>query len=132
MIDGLNHITITVSDVRRSLNFYSEILGFEGHVIWDSGAYLSNNGIWLCLPEGNPIPSKDYSHIALTVKESEFGTLSNSIINAGCKQWKMNSSEGKSLYFQDPDDHKLEIHVGGLANRLANLKNKPYSGLKWL
>ena len=132
MIDGLNHITLTVSDVPAALNFYSNILGFEGHVIWDSGAYLSSNSLWLCLSSGNPKPSNDYSHIALTVKESEFEGLSKLIIGAGCRQWKINSSEGKSLYFKDPDGHKIEIHVGCLASRLASLKNKPYSGLKWL
>ena len=132
MIDGLNHITITVSDIQMSLDFYSKILGFNGHVVWDTGAYLSNSGVWLCLSLGNPIPSKDYSHIALSVPESEFLELSKTIIGADTRQWKTNCSEGESLYFLDPDGHKLEIHVGGLQQRLKNLKSNPYSGLRWL
>ena len=44
----------------------------------------------------------------------------------------LNHSEGRSLYVLDPDGHKLEIHVGTLADRLESLKRKPYAGLVWL
>lgn len=132
MINGLNHITIAVSDVQRSLNFYTDVLGFTGHVVWDSGAYLSVGGVWLCLSLDNPVPSTDYSHIAWSVGKSDFALLSNRVISCGAKQWKTNQSEGESLYFLDPDGHKLEIHVGGLEKRLASLKHKPYKGLRWL
>lgn len=132
MISGLNHITIAVSDVNNSIEFYSNVLGFTGHVAWDAGAYLSSNGVWLCLSLGVPKPSQDYSHLAWTVDESAFAELSESIIASGATLWKSNESEGNSLYFLDPDGNKLEIHVGGLQERLASLKDKPYKGLKWL
>ncbi|MCV5899603.1 VOC family protein, partial [Escherichia coli] len=32
MISGLNHITLAVSDLERSLKFYIDTLGFTGHV----------------------------------------------------------------------------------------------------
>ena len=132
MINGLNHITIAVSDINRSIDFYSNVLGFTGHVAWDCGAYLSSNSIWLCLALDTPTPSKDYSHIAWSVDKSDFDTLSQSIIVSGAKIWKSNKSEGSSLYFLDPDGNKLEIHVGGLKERLACLEDKPYKGLRWL
>ena len=132
MINGLNHITIAVADIQRSLDFYINTLGFTGHVVWDSGAYLSINTLWLCLSLDSPSPSKDYSHIAWSVSISSFNTLSNQIISSGAQQWKTNKSEGESLYFLDPDGNKLEIHVGSLEQRLESLKNKPYKGLKWL
>ena len=132
MINGLNHITIAVSDIQKSLAFYSEVLGFTGHVAWDSGAYLSCSGIWVCLSLDTPRPSGDYSHIAWSVSKADFNKLSSQIISAGANQWKVNNSEGESLYFLDPDGHKLEIHVGSLEQRLESLKDKPYKGLKWL
>lgn len=132
MISGLNHITIAVSDVQKSLDFYTNILGFEGHVVWDNGAYLSCPGVWLCLSLDTPTPSQGYSHIAWSVAEKDFVALSENIQQSGAEQWKINKSEGNSLYFLDPDGYKLEIHVGALKQRLASLKEKPYSGLRWL
>ncbi len=41
MLRGVNHITIAVTDLNRSLAFYTELLGMKAHVRWDSGAYLS-------------------------------------------------------------------------------------------
>ena len=132
MINGLSHITIAVSDLERSLHFYRHVLGFTGHVVWDSGAYLSSPGVWLCLSLDTPAPPQDYSHIAWSVAKSDFEALSQSIIESGATLWKSNKSEGDSLYFLDPDAHKLELHVGGLNERLESLKDNPYKGLKWL
>lgn len=45
--------------------------------------------------------------------------------------WKDNKSEGQSFYFLDPDGHKLELHVGDLVSRLAQCREKPYSGMRF-
>jgi hypothetical protein len=42
--------------------------------------------------------------------------------------WKVNRSEGASYYFLDPG-HKLELHVGSLALRLAACREQPYKGM---
>ena len=132
MINGLNHVTIAVSNVQKSLGFYTDILGFTGHAVWDYGAYLSMGDVWLCLSLDKPEPSNDYSHIAWSVEKSDFRHLSKKVISSGAKQWKSNKSEGESLYFLDPDGYKLELHVGSLEQRLASLKQNPYKGLRWL
>jgi hypothetical protein len=48
-----------------------------------------------------------------------FNTIINKIITSGCITFKENTSPGKSLYFLDPDGHKLEIHVGTPEMRIA-------------
>ena len=45
--------------------------------------------------------------------------------------WKDNKSEGQSFYFLDPDGHKSELHVGDLASRLAQCRERPYSGMRF-
>lgn len=132
MLEGLNHITIAVSDVEKSLNFYSNILGMKPHVRWDNGAYLSLGSLWFCLSYDEVKPSQDYTHIALDVSVENFHAVSNNLREANVDEWKQNSSEGNSFYFLDPDGHKLEIHAGDLASRLESLKTKPYKGLVWL
>jgi len=132
MLRGLNHITIAVSDLERSLHFYIDIVGMRGHVRWDNGAYLSLGEVWFCLSCDKVKPSQDYSHIALDIDEADFPTFSRLLKDAGVIEWKVNSSEGLSAYFLDPDGNKLEAHGGSLQTRLNSLKNKPYSGLFWL
>jgi catechol 2,3-dioxygenase-like lactoylglutathione lyase family enzyme len=132
MIDGLNHITLSCSNIVRSLSFYTQNIGFTGHVQWDGGAYLTLGDLWLCLSLDSPSPAKDYTHFAFSVGQQEFAALKEKLIHAGVIEWKINKSEGDSFYFLDPDGHKLEIHVGSLKQRLESLKSKPYKGLKWL
>lgn len=132
MLNGLNHITLAVGDLEQSLMFYTEVLGFKGHVKWNKGAYLSLGELWLCLALDPPDVSSDYTHYALDIAADKFDVMANRIVQAGVKQWKQNKSEGQSLYFLDPNGHKLELHVGGLAQRLGSLKQKPYAGLTWL
>lgn len=132
MLQGLNHITIAVSDIARSLAFYTDFVGMKSHVRWDSGAYLSLGGVWFCLSCDDVSPSQDYSHIAFDIAEQNFVEFRKKLRNAGVIEWKQNASEGDSVYFLDPDGNKLEAHSGDLQTRLKALKDKPYSGLVWL
>ncbi|MFN1516193.1 fosfomycin resistance glutathione transferase [Vibrio owensii] len=132
MLTGLNHITIAVSDLERSLDFYINALGFKGHVKWRQGAYLSLGDLWLCLSVDKPDEKSDYSHIAFSISQQDFTDFSHKLIQFDIAQWKENKSEGDSLYLLDPDGHKLEIHSGDLYSRLESIKHQPYEGLEWL
>ncbi|MFV8439517.1 fosfomycin resistance glutathione transferase [Vibrio owensii] len=132
MLTGLNHITIAVSDLERSLDFYINALGFKGHVKWKQGAYLSLGDLWLCLSVDKPDEKTDYSHIAFSISQQDFTDFSHKLIKFDIAQWKENESEGESLYLLDPDGHKLEIHSGDLCSRLESIKHQPYEGLEWL
>ena len=131
MITGLNHITLAVSDLAVSLDFYQKLLGFKAHVRWQSGAYLSMNELWLCLSLDKPSIGQDYSHLAFSVDQVDFEVMKNKLAPQ-VRTWKENTSEGESFYFLDPDQHKLELHVGDLKNRLESLKMNPYKNLVWL
>lgn len=132
MILGLNHITIAVSDLARSLEFYIDVLGFKGHVKWQHGAYLSVGDLWFCLSVDTPSTRTDYSHIAFDIAKADFDNFKARIAEHNIPLWKNNKSEGDSLYFLDPDGHQLEVHVGSLETRLQALKLRPYDNLEWL
>jgi catechol 2,3-dioxygenase-like lactoylglutathione lyase family enzyme len=129
MLKGLNHITLAVNDLNESFTFYSNLLGFKPHAKWRRGAYLSLGDLWLCLSCDQAVPSQDYSHIAFDIASKDFSDFSQHLTEADIKQWKINSSEGESLYIFDPNGHKLEIHVGDLGSRLKSLRLEPYDGL---
>ncbi len=127
-LSGINHITIAVSDLHRSLAFYHETLGFEMRARWDTGAHLCIDGLWLCLTIEPAKPAKDYTHIAFSISKEDFSAWQDRFNKATVKLWKTNRSEGDSLYFLDPDGHKLELHVGDLNSRLAAMHESPYPG----
>ena len=130
MLKSLNHITIAVRDLEKSFKFYVDLLGMKAHAKWTKGAYLSLDNLWFCLSVDNSSPSQDYSHIAFTIENENIETIRKRLELNNIAEWKKNSSEGDSIYFLDPDGHKLELHCCSLQTRLASLKNKLYQGLQ--
>jgi catechol 2,3-dioxygenase-like lactoylglutathione lyase family enzyme len=130
---GLNHLTLAVSDVTRSVHFYVHVVGCTKVATWNSGAYLRAGNTWLCLSKDVGVPGAtrgDYSHAAFSYDALSIEALRNRLHASGVVLWKENSSEGDSVYFLDPDGHKLEGHVGSLQTRLASLRTAPYAGLE--
>ncbi|PPC78717.1 fosfomycin resistance glutathione transferase [Pokkaliibacter plantistimulans] len=132
MPSGLNHVTLAVSDVQRSLAFYAEVLRCVPRVKWQRGAYLQLGELWLCLSLDQVCPAQDYTHYAFSIEAHELPGMRALLKERQVPLWKDNRSEGESLYFLDPDGHKLEVHVGDLHSRLAALRDQPYDGLEWL
>ncbi len=125
MLKGINHITIAVKNLEKSFNFYKDILGFKPLMKHSKGAYFLLGDLWFCLEldsntRSEPLP--EYTHIAFSVDSNDFEAISDKIVLSGSKIWKENRSEGDSLYFLDPDGHKLEIHVGDWKSRLESYK----------
>jgi catechol 2,3-dioxygenase-like lactoylglutathione lyase family enzyme len=121
---GLNHLTLAVADLVKSIPFYRDVLGFELRAEWDDGAYLEAQNLWLCLSLDSAALNADrcdYTHYAFEIEPGRFDEFCD-VIQSCATAWKDNSSEGESLYFLDPDNHKLEIHVGSLASRLAHYR----------
>ena len=134
MIRGVNHITLAVRDLARAFDFYQAI-GCTPLARWSSGAYFRAGKLWLCLSVDattHAAPLPEYTHIALDVSAEDFEVACRRVRNSGATIWKENRSEGPSLYFLDPDGHKLELHVGDWQSRLAAMKAKPWEpGIEW-
>jgi len=132
MLSGLNHLTLCVTDLNRSISFYNELLQLRLDASWDNGAYLSLPGLWLCLSLASlSTPAAGYTHYAFTVAAEDFASAVARLRAVGVAEWRDNRSEGASFYFLDPDGHKLEVHVGDLASRLQACRDKPYAGMKF-
>jgi glutathione S-transferase fosA5 len=131
MITGINHINLSVKDLEESFQFYKEVLGFQPIAKWKKGAYFLAGNLWFCIfQDDNTRESqlKEYTHIAFSVSEQDFEKISERI-RTSAKIWQENSSEGASLYFTDPNHHKLEIHTSDLATRIKITKEHPYEGM---
>jgi catechol 2,3-dioxygenase-like lactoylglutathione lyase family enzyme len=132
MVTGINHVTLAVREVEQSCDFYRQVLGCRLVARWPSGAYLVVGDAWIALmrdPSTRPEALPEYTHLAFSVAAEDFDALSQRIVESGARVWKTNRSEGASLYFEDPNGHKLEIHVGDLASRLRSAREAPWPGL---
>ncbi|AZC16870.1 MULTISPECIES: fosfomycin resistance glutathione transferase [Pseudomonas] len=134
MLTGLNHLTLAVTDVPRSLAFYHSLLQLRLEASWDGGAYLSLPGLWLCLSldgQRQAPAVADYTHYAFSLEARDFDSFVSRLREAGVQEWRDNRSEGASFYFLDPDGHRLEVHVGDLASRLQACRQRPYAGMRF-
>lgn len=133
MIGALNHITLSVRDLDRAFVFYTDILGCKPLARWRRGAYLlAGDATWLCLAldaETRPAPLPEYTHLAFSISREAFTDAARRIRESGADNWKTDASEGDSIYFLDPDSHKLELHVGDWRSRLEACHEHPYDDM---
>ena len=133
-IVGINHITLSIKDVAESFAFYTQVLGFRSVARWPKGAYLLAGDLWVALVLDERVRAAalpEYTHIAFTVAQADFAALSERIVDAGAPIWQPNRTEGDSLYFLDPNGHKLEIHASNLEARLRAARESPWAGLEF-
>ena len=130
MIGSLNHVTLSVRDLDRSFAFYRDVLGLRPLARWKKGVYLlAGEETWICLildPRTRNDPLLEYTHVAFSVNPERFAIAVERIRVSGASEWQQNSSEGDSLYFLDPDGHKLEVHAGDWPSRLEACRARPY------
>ena len=134
MLTGLNHLTLAVVNLSRSIEFYVALPGFKLAARWDTGAYLSLGDLWLCLSLDERRAAQkqpDYTHYAFSVNQDNFEQVTACLRRRNVIEWKANSSEGDSFYFSDPDGHRLELHAGSLASRLEQCRRYPYAGMEF-
>lgn len=134
MIQSINHVTYSVTDIKQFISFYKDILKANILVESDKTAYFTLGGLWLALNEEKDIPRNEiqysYTHMAFTIDESEFDEwyqwLKENNVNI-LEGRTRDVKEKKSIYFTDPDGHKLELHTGTLEDRTDYYKEeKPH------
>lgn len=134
MIRGINHITLSIRNVEESFTFYVRVLGFRPVARWPKGAYLLAGDTWIALVLDEHVRESalpEYTHIAFTVSDENLERLSKRIRQSGAEIWQDNWTEGASLYFVDPNGHKLEIHASDLETRIRTAKESPWEGLEF-
>lgn len=137
VIRGLNHLTLAISELEISFDFYTRALGLSPVTRWEGGAYLLAGEDWITLVEDPTVGQNreasrpDYTHAAFTVAPEDFEAASRRVLEAGAHPWQENPTEGASLYFLDPEGHKLELHASGLAARLAADREDPAAGMRF-
>src|SRR5262245_21150029 len=104
MITGLNHLTLAVRDLDRSIAFYAGLLQFSVRMRGPSSAYLEAGTLWLALvkdPQARSSPLPEYTHAAFTVAASDLPLLAGKLRQVNVPQWQEPGGPD-SFYFLDP------------------------------
>jgi catechol-2,3-dioxygenase len=118
-IQRLNHAVLYVSDVARSVAFYTDILGFRTKVDLGKAAFLqaadSTNDHDLGLFEVGPAPRAEERRVGLYHLAWEVDTLaelqriSDALTKAGALVGATDHATTKALYGKDPDGIEFEV-----------------------
>ncbi len=116
---GLDHVAITVADLRRSHDFYAGVLGLESRYGPDHEPVFmlaEGSGLALFSAESHPGDGTDEGradirvmHVAFRVDREEFDRARAELDSAGLEGRFADHGAVHSLYFRDPDGHEIEL-----------------------
>ena len=115
---GLNHIIMTIKDVKTSQAFYGDLLEFEVEAIAD-GFFLRTGGVTIFFfPSNCPIPNDRFNefrigldHLSFTApSEDALKSLAERLLAAGVETKGVETYHTGNRYvaFRDPDHIQLE------------------------
>jgi len=122
-VDAINHISIEVSDLKRSEEFYRHLLGFEplGRDLWPdsrpSASFRTAEGQFLILSENpglGPLPETG-AHQAYTTARSNRDVIAKELKQRGIEVHTYREDRPQeaedNFYFYDPDGHRIQLVV---------------------
>ena len=110
---GVDHVVLHVSDVQRSKNFYTEILGMTPYREDEGQVFLyTRQGVALFKKVGDTAltAGNDLNHLALNVAAGTYDTLRTELEKHGVTVTGR-PGEDRCIYFRDPDGHRLQLMV---------------------
>ena len=117
-LQGIDHVALAVRDVARSADWYVEVLGFERRLpgMWNGVPVFVGKGTTaLALFAANPGAAPQAAagirmlHLAFRATRSEFVRAQRELEKRGITFEFEDHEISHSIYFEDPDGHKLEI-----------------------
>jgi catechol 2,3-dioxygenase-like lactoylglutathione lyase family enzyme len=118
---GLHHFALLCSDVRRTIEFYQNVLEFPLTEIFENRDYAGSNHFFFDVGNGNllaffDLPGLDLGpyaevlgglhHLAISVTPEKWEYLRGKLEDAGIEYMVESKT---SMYFRDPDGARLEL-----------------------
>ena len=115
---GLNHIIMTIKDVKISQEFYGNLLGFEVKNMGDGFFFMTGGVAIFFFSPRQPIPEDRFNefrigldHLAFTApSESALEALAEKLLASGVQTKGVETyhTGNKYVAFRDPDNIQLE------------------------
>jgi catechol 2,3-dioxygenase-like lactoylglutathione lyase family enzyme len=111
---GLDHVAIAVSNLDRAEDFYRDVLGLERvHEEWDPPRVLASEGTGMALfPAGGEyevVGAPGILHFAFRADRPAFEAAQSELDERGIRFRFSDHGASHSIYFRDPDGHRLEL-----------------------
>lgn len=110
-LQQLDHVALTVSDLRKSTEWYQRVLGLERRYqeAWgDEPTFVCAGSTGLALFPAENAPSK-MTHLAFRADRETFERAQRELKQQGIEFVFQDHQIVHSIYFTDPDGHRLEI-----------------------
>jgi catechol 2,3-dioxygenase-like lactoylglutathione lyase family enzyme len=115
---GLNHIIMTIKDVKISRAFYSDLLGFEVKDIAGGFLFIVGGVSIFFFPSNHPLPDDRFNefrigldHLSFTApSEDALQTFADHLLASGVETEGVETffTGNKYVTFRDPDNIQLE------------------------
>ena len=118
---GVHHTALISSDVRRTVAFYQDLLGFPLTDMFENRDYRGSTHFFFDIGNGNALAFFDLPGLDLGPYAEVLGGLHHLAISIEPEQWAKAKARfdevglpydhisGTSLYFRDPDGARLEL-----------------------
>ncbi|WP_067929347.1 VOC family protein [Alicyclobacillus shizuokensis] len=119
-----SHVTVNVSDLNKSLDFYVGQLEMRLVHRGRRDAYLEWGTAWVCLQERPELASQrsqlGVDHVAFYIQPVAFHEAVEMLrrANVPIVRGPVERGGGWTVNFLDPDGTQLELHTGTLAGRM--------------
>jgi catechol-2,3-dioxygenase len=118
-LEGIDHVALSVRDVKRSAQWYIDVLGFERlhEGMWnDVPVFVGKDNAAVALfPLRNKRSNSSSSagprmlHFAFRTTRANFAAAQRELKTRGIKFEFQDHEISYSIYFEDPDGHEIEI-----------------------
>ena len=115
-LEGIDHVALSVRDVEKAAQWYIDVLGFEKKFerMWDGIPIFIGKGttaLALFPAKADTPVSGDIRmlHLAMRANRENFVAAQEELKQRGIKFEFQDHEISHSIYFRDPDGHRLEI-----------------------
>jgi catechol 2,3-dioxygenase-like lactoylglutathione lyase family enzyme len=118
VVKSMNHVTVFVPNVQKSVEFYQGLFGMPILTRQDAGINLSTGqGFYGIYPAQAGATTGSINHVCFGIESFDADAVLKQLIDRGIKGNIRMRGETKELYFTDPDGIRVQLqdvkYIGG-------------------
>lgn len=115
-VTQMNHVTVFVQNVQKSMDFYQGLFGMPLLTVQDAGMNLKAGAGFLGLFPA-PAGQSGINHVCFGIENFDADAVLRKLADRGVKGFIRLRGETKELYFNDPDNVRVQLqdvrYIGG-------------------